>query len=600
MKLKKLCAVLLASSMVLSLAACGSSADAQPEQSAAEDDTQEADDAAQAPAESEDVGSDTADEGGSADASSGNYGGLVPMEDADDPITYTFFVRDPGVVPAEDNPVIQKITELTGVTLKFEFLVGDLDQKLGVMIAGGDYPDIIFAGDSGSKLRDAGAFIPLEDEIPKYPNLNALYGNVMKYMTQADGHVYDMELYGTFQNDVTEVAPVFEGTIGFYIQKAVLEEAGYPEIRTLDEYFDVIEAYMEKHPDIDGVKTTGFEILADGWRNWALVNPAQNLLGAGNDGALFVDPETYETSFFQISDTAHDFYLKLNEEYQKGVIEAETFTQNYDQYISKITTGAVLGFYDQNWNFQSAQDLLKADGKYERTYVTVPIANPGVQDGYIDKGNGIPSGTNGIGISINCENPDRLLRFFDWLLQREVQDYLQWGEEGTDWVYSADGGKELTPERRAIVYDTAKKRDETALSSIWTYCPKWQGIYTEDGMPCGTGESPDEFLASQLDYDKGFLNGYGIKYPAELMSDPVERPAYYPIWALPLEDGSPAAVASTKVTDVTMKFYPRLILAKDEAEYESIWGDFLNEFNAIDLDAYQAEVDSQIEEKMAK
>ena len=458
---------------------------------------------------------------------------------------------------------------------------------------------MIFSGDAGSTMRDAGAFIPLEEEIPKYPNLNAMYGNVLKYLTQADGHVYDMEIYGTFQNDVTEVAPPFECALGFYIQKAVLEEAGYPEVKTVDDYFKIIEDYMANHPEIDGVKTTGFEILADGWRNWALLNPVQNLLGAGNDGAVFVNQDTLETSFFQISDDAHAFYQKLNEEYQKGVIEAETFTQNYDQYISKITTGAVLGFYDQNWNFQSAQDLLKADGKFERTYVAVPITNPGVKDGYLDKSNGIPSGTNGVGITVNCENPDRLLRFFDWLCQREVQDYLQWGEEGTDWVYSADGGKELTPERRAIVRDTARKRDETGLT-LWNYCPKWQGIYTSDGMPCGTGESPDEYLASQSDYDKSFLEGYGIKYPAEMFSDPIVRAAYYPVWALTLEDGSPAAVANTKITDVTMKFYPRLILAKDEAEYESIWNDFLKEFNTIDLESYQTEIDSQIAQKMAK
>ena len=478
------------------------------------------------------------------------YGGLTPMEDADDPITYTIFVRDPGVAPSEDNPVIKKIQELTGVTLKFEYLVGDLDQKLGVMIAGGDYPDAIFAGDAATKLMDAGAFIPLEDEIPKYENLNAMYSQVTDYLTQEDGHMYNMEIYGTMKNDVTKNPPVFECGIGFYIQKAVLAEAGYPEIHTVDEYFKVIEDYMAKYPEIDGVKTTGFEILADGWRNWALLNPVQNLLGAGNDGAIFVDQDTFETSFFQISDDAYDFYKKLNEEYHSGVVDPDTFTQDYDQYIAKLTTGTVLGFYDQNWNFGSAMNLLKADGKYDRTYVALPITNPGVKDGYLDQSNGIPTGTNGIGITINCENPDRLLRFFDWMLQREVQDYLQWGEEGTDWVYNEDG--------------------------------------------------TDEYMAAQSDYDQSFLESYGIKYPAEMFSDPIIRPAYYPVWAMSLEDGSAAAVASTKITDVTMKFYPRLILASDEAEYDSIWEDFLSEFNAIDLDAYQTEIDRQIELKMGK
>ena len=577
MKMKKLCAILLTAGMVLSAVGCGSTK-------------------TDSTADTKSDGNATAKTEGVTD---GNYGGLVAMEDANDPITYTVFVRDPGVVPAESNPVIKKIQELTGVTLKFEFLVGDLDQKLGVMIAGGDYPDVIFAGDAAPKLMDAGAFIPLEDEIPKYGNLNALYSQTMNYLTQADGHVYNMEIYGTPLNDVTEPAPPFECGLGFYVQKAVLAEAGYPEIRTVDEYFKIIEDYMAKYPEIDGVKTTGFEILADGWRNWALLNPAQNLLGAGNDGAIFVDPQTFETSFFQISDTAYEYYKKLNEEYHKGVISAETFTQNYDQYISKITTGTVLGFYDQNWNFGSAQDLLKADGKFDRTYVSVPVTNPGVKDGYLEVSNGIPTGTNGVGITVNCKNPERLLRFYDWLLQREVQDYLQWGEEGTDWYCTDDGGKALTDERRAVVYDTARKRDETGFT-LWNYCPKWQGIYKADGMPCGTGESADEYLAAQYDYDKEFLEGYDMKYPAEMFSDPIVRPNYYPVWAMPLEDGSAAAVANTKITDVTMKFFPRLILAADEAEYESIWNDFLGEFNAIDLDSYQAEIDRQIAEKMAK
>jgi len=577
MKMKKLCAILLTAGMVLSAVGCGSTK-------------------TDSTADTKSDGNATAKTEGVTD---GNYGGLVAMEDANDPITYTVFVRDPGVVPAESNPVIKKIQELTGVTLKFEFLVGDLDQKLGVMIAGGDYPDVIFAGDAAPKLMDAGAFIPLEDEIPKYGNLNALYSQTMNYLTQADGHVYNMEIYGTPLNDVTEPAPPFECGLGFYVQKAVLAEAGYPEIRTVDEYFKIIEDYMAKYPEIDGVKTTGFEILADGWRNWALLNPAQNLLGAGNDGAIFVDPQTFETSFFQISDTAYEYYKKLNEEYHKGVISAETFTQNYDQYISKITTGTVLGFYDQNWNFGSAQDLLKADGKFDRTYVSVPVTNPGVKDGYLEVSNGIPTGTNGVGITVNCKNPERLLRFYDWLLQREVQDYLQWGEEGTDWYCTDDGGKALTDERRAVVYDTARKRDETGFT-LWNYCPKWQGIYKADGMPCGTGESADEYLAAQSDYDKEFLEGYDMKYPAEMFSDPIVRPNYYPVWAMPLEDGSAAAVANTKITDVTMKFFPRLILAADEAEYDSIWNDFLGEFNAIDLDSYQAEIDRQIAEKMAK
>ena len=53
-----------------------------------------------------------------------------------------------------------------------EFLVGDLQQKLGVMVAGGEYPDLITAD---TKLVAAGAVIPLEDLIEQHaPNLKSI------------------------------------------------------------------------------------------------------------------------------------------------------------------------------------------------------------------------------------------------------------------------------------------------------------------------------------------------------------------------------------------------------------------------------------------
>ena len=56
------------------------------------------------------------------------------MPDAGEPVTFNVFIRDPGAVPSKDNPVIRRIAELTGVTIEFEFLVGDLDQKVELLL----------------------------------------------------------------------------------------------------------------------------------------------------------------------------------------------------------------------------------------------------------------------------------------------------------------------------------------------------------------------------------------------------------------------------------------------------------------------------------
>lgn len=520
--------------------------------------------------------------------------GLPMLADRNNPVTFEVFIRDPGQAPAKDNPVIKKITELTGVTIDFEFLVGDLAQKQGVMIAGGDYPDAIFA--ESQKFIDAGAYIPLEDKLPNYPNLNDLYSPVKKYMTAKDGHIYVLELY--MQSAPQNPPPIFDnGGAGFFIQKDVLAENGYKVPKTLDDYFGMIEAYTAKYPTIDGVKTRGFEILCDGWRDFCLRNPAQHLLGDGNNGDATVDYETDTAYFYQITDTAKNYYKKLNEEYHKGIIIPDTFTQSYDQYISRISSGAVLGMFDQRWNFSQGENVLKVDEKWNRTYVSVPITNPGVQDGYLDAPNGVITGINGIGITVDCEDPDRLLEFYDYLLIREVQDYLQWGVEGKDWVKAGENDKVLTAERRALNNDTAKARDLTG-STLWNYCPKRQDLYS-DGSPSGPGVSVAEYKAGQSDYDKGFLEAFKIDYPAQLLSEPVKRPVYYPIWAMTIEEGSPAAVAQTAFNDVTRKYYPQLIMC-DPAEYDNLWNEFVSAFNAANPQPFLDEVNKQIKEKLSQ
>jgi putative aldouronate transport system substrate-binding protein len=522
--------------------------------------------------------------------------GLTPMEDTT-PITFTQFIRDPETEAASSNPVLKKITELTGVTIDFEFLVGDLDQKIGVMTAGEDYPDIIFAGDANAKFIDAGAFIPLEDKLPNYKNLNDLYSPHYAEMKSADGHAYILCIYNAYGKQNTDPPQFNNGGSGFFIQKAVIEDAGYKVPKTIDEYFGMIEAYKAKYPTIDGVATIGFEILCDGWRDFCLCNPPQHLLGASNDGDAYVDLTTYKSSAYQITDTAKAYYKKLNEEYKKGIIQAETFTQNYDQYISRLSTGVVLGMFDQAWDFGTATNKLNSDNKQNRTYVSVPIANPGVQDSYLDGPN--YQFINGIGITVDCKNPDRLLAFYDWLIQRDVQDYLNWGIEGTDYTVVKDGAdKVLTAERRAINQDTAQRRDLTGYN-LSNYSPKMQGLYL-DGNPCNPLASAEEFKTGLKEYDQNFLKALNVDYFTGIMSPPVLRPAYYPVWGFTIEDGSAAKTANTAFRAEMAKHLPQVIMAADDAAFESKWDAYVAAFNATDPQAYFDEVDKQIAAKMAE
>ncbi len=238
-----------------------------------------------------------------------------------EPFTISLFTAATGPIPTDDNKIYKEIKEQLGVTLKEEYLVGDIEQKLGVMIAGGDYPDMITAN---PKLTAAKAVIPLEDLIEQNaPNLKKHFGAVWEQLKDPeDGHIYWLPNYGVYQGDFK---PTDYMGPAFYIQKAILKENGYPKIQTLDEYFKLIEDYAAKYPQIDGQPTIGFSSLAFDWRDWGLRNAPQHLAGHPNDGGVLVDPNTNVATLFSATDTAKPYYHKLNEINAKGLMDKEAF-----------------------------------------------------------------------------------------------------------------------------------------------------------------------------------------------------------------------------------------------------------------------------------
>ena len=68
--------------------------------------------------------------------------------------------------------------------------------------------------------------------------------------------------------------------------------AGYPDIKTPYEYFDLIERYLEANPtNENGEDYYGYEIEANDAWFFALDNPPMFLDGYPNDGCCIVDPK---------------------------------------------------------------------------------------------------------------------------------------------------------------------------------------------------------------------------------------------------------------------------------------------------------------------
>ena len=109
---------------------------------------------------------------GTTGADSASVGDTQSSENEEGVKEFTAFFAVPGTEINDDNEIQEKIAEITGVKVKETWLTGQKAQEaVGTLIAGGEYPDFIDGGDGMAQLYDAGALIPLDDYIDKYPNI---------------------------------------------------------------------------------------------------------------------------------------------------------------------------------------------------------------------------------------------------------------------------------------------------------------------------------------------------------------------------------------------------------------------------------------------
>lgn len=484
---------------------------------------------------------------------------------------FSAFFAVAGKEISEDNRVKAAIAEKTGAKVDEQWLTGQTaKERIGVMIAGGEYPDFIDGGDGTQALVDAGALIPLEGYFDDYPNIKNLWSEAdWEKVKKEDGHIYYIPQFSNIKRkDMTTV----HNDEAFWIQKAVLEWANYPTIKTLDEYFDLIQKYKEANPEINGQPTIGFEILSDDWRYFCLENPPQFLAGYPNDGKAIIDPETITAKAYETIPEAKQYYEKLNEMYSKGIIDPETFTSSYDQYISKISSGRVLGMVDQKWQFQTAESSLIQQGLDERTYVPLGLTiDPNVESQYRSKP-AINVG-GGLGITTSCEDVEGALKFINDLLSEDVMILRYWGEKDVDYFVDEDGLFYRNQEQR-----DNNKIDEWRTKNVcnYSYFPQYTGLLEDNKNAVSPGQQPSEFYDGLSDVDKKILDAYGYEKFTDFLPEPAEtNQPWFPIYsfASTLTGESEAGIAMQKMDEIKRQWLPQVIMT-DTSKFESTWNEY--------------------------
>lgn len=503
---------------------------------------------------------------------------------------FTAFFDREGIELNDDNEIKQIIAEKIGAKCKETWLTGQTaEEAVGMLIASGEYPDFM---NWSPELQDAGATVAIDEYLDKYPNLKNFWSESQwNTLKQADGHIYSIPQFGNINIKATDTN---QGGEAFWLQTRVLKWANYPVVESLDQLFKLLEDYAAANPtEADGTPIIPFEILAYDWRYFCLENPPQFLDGWPNNGRCIVDPTTFLVSDYNVSDTAKRYFKKLNEEYKKGIIDPEFVTINHDDFLAKISSGRVLCFVEQKWDFQTAEDAIKAANLEGCTYVPLGITiEPGMKEMYYAS-NEAAVLTGGLAITTSCKDVEGALQFVNDLLDPEVITLRTWGVKDVDYNVGADGLFSRTQEMR----DNVVKADYKASHLCgYGYFPNYSGMHPDGINTIDASQQPSEFFVGLKPEVQECLKAYGAETYLDLMDyneiDGYEQP-WYPMWSFTgtMTTDTPGGLAWEKMEDTKHQYLPGIVIADD---FDAAWAEYMEAYKAVKPEDFFAEMQEAV------
>lgn len=332
---------------------------------------------------------------------------------------------------------------------------GNAKQKLSTMIVSGELPDVIWLerGADVEQLRAAGALVPFDDYLDKYPNLKEWAGEeTLDMLRSSDGKLYQFPNWYTTQPN---------GNTGYLVNKKIYNELGAPALETTDDLYAYLKLVKEKYPDVIpfevGQGAEGINVLASAFaENRPYVYSALSMMAIPTGSEM--------TSVFK-DDAFRSSLVYANQLYRDKLISQDAFTQNLEQVEQKIITGnAAVYAASSPTEYGAIGNSLLKEQDPEAGYIMVwPIHKAG-----LDKNKIFPGAYNQLGWNVSvittaAKDPEAVFAFLDWFTGPEGQRIIMWGPEGKYWDGTDEEGAPLFTD--AFTSDT-KGRDELMNATV--------------------------------------------------------------------------------------------------------------------------------------
>lgn len=476
-----------------------------------------------------------------------------------------------GVQDAVRDQLFQKLN----ITIKpVNVTWDDYTQKIQVWAASSQLPDMFAIDSIGTQNYknwiEQGIVHVLPDDLSPYPEVQKMMnGNGMdiyKYpMGDENGKFYAIPRLNHFSVDD------WSTDNGMQVRKDWMENVGITkEPENMDEFIELMKAFVEKDPDQNGKKDTiGLTCYNADWLTWFMSAYEPGMLGGIN---WVKDPENsgqWIPAF--MTKNALEGLKAIKKLYDAGGLDKDFATLKSEEGRNKYAankagayahdvTPSTLSYVAQQFEknnpdkkYKDVVTVLKPfknvnDGQYYRL-----IANPAWSETYINA-------------KTDDKKIDRILRLFDYVLGEEGYNLIHFGIEGTDW--KKDGDKiVLTPKKDAsgneIPVSTTYPFTKCGFIAEWSGTRQWTNPSTEPEL---------QKMSSDLN---DWLQANAKPIPTDLR--------------VPLLDVPDKDKATAKFQDIVIK----CVLSND---VEKTWNDLVKEYRANGYDKLIEEINAKCAE----
>ncbi|HEY8362824.1 MAG TPA: ABC transporter substrate-binding protein [Tissierellaceae bacterium] len=470
---------------------------------------------------------------------------------------------------AEGNNFTEWLEEKTNVHIEWELAPQDsFGEKKNLMLASGDYPDIIFGVSKQEEMTygPQGVLLPLNDLIEEncinFKKVLEERPFLKGAITTPDGNIYSLPTINECYHCMYAMRA--------WINKKWLDNLGLDMPTTTDEYYEVLKAFKYNDPNGNGKQD---EIPLSGAVGGWHTNVANFFINSFiyNDGENRFIFKDGKLDFAANKPEFREALRYLNKLYTEGLMDKAALTQDVQQLIQLGTNPEVniLGSATAAlwWNFSDSDNV---ENPRNREYVAMsPLKGPnGVQyAAYYPFG----FSTGAFAIFSNCKYPEVAIRLADFLYTYEGTLLSTVGPEGVAWRWAKEGEKGLHGEKAMWVM--LKDITVTEFNDCWGEMGPY---YKTNEFRLG------QAAPEQNPWDTEYRLYKESKEKMASYAPPVEE-IFPPVYILP-EDLDEYARLSTQIKDYVDESIAKFITGALDLDKD--WDVYVKEFEKLELDKF--------------